>query len=240
MKINCIAIDDEPYALKIIEDYISRIPFLNLEATFNNALEPLEYLKEYPVDIIFLDIQMSGLTGVQFLKVLNKKPMVIFTTAYDSYAIQGFELDVVDYLLKPIEFERFLIAVEKASNRLNGKEHKEALSIPSHTNTFFFVKTGFKIQKVIFSEIKYIEGQGDYLKIVTVKEKIMTLQTYKDLEVILPKTKFIRVHKSYMIGVDHVKSIQKNRISIEDVIIPISETYKAVFNDFLKRQGLIG
>lgn len=240
MKINCIAIDDEPYALKIIEDYISRIPFLNLKATFNNALEPLEYLKEKPIDIIFLDIQMSGLTGVQFLKVLHKKPMVIFTTAYDNYALQGFELDVVDYLLKPIEFERFLIAVEKASNRLNGKEYKEVLSTPSYTNTYFFVKTGFKIQKVVFSEIKYIEGQGDYLKIVTVKEKIMTLQTYKDLEVILPKTKFIRVHKSYMIGIDHVKSVQKNRISIGDVIIPISETYKGAFNDFLKHQGLTG
>jgi DNA-binding LytR/AlgR family response regulator len=240
MKINCIAIDDEPYALKIIEDYINRIPFLCLESTFNNALEPLEYLKENPVDIIFLDIQMSGLTGVQFLKVLNKKPMVIFTTAYDSYALQGFELDVVDYLLKPIEFERFLIAVEKANNRLNGKENKEILLAPSNTNTYFFVKTGFKVQKVVFSEIKYIEGQGDYLKIVTVKEKIMTLQTYKDLEAVLPKTKFIRVHKSYMVGIDHVKSIQKNRISIGEVIIPISETYKVAFNDFLKHQGLIG
>jgi DNA-binding LytR/AlgR family response regulator len=239
MKMNCIAIDDEPYALKIIEDYVSRIPFLNLKATFNNALEPLKYLKENCIDVIFLDIQMSGLTGVQFLKVLHKQPMVIFTTAYDSYALQGFELDVVDYLLKPIEFERFLIAVEKANNRLNGKEHKEVTSTSLYTNTYFFVKTGFKIQKVIFSEIKYIEGQGDYLKIVTAKEKIMTLQTYKDLERVLPKTKFIRVHKSYMVGIDHVKSIQKSRIYIDDTIIPISETYKTVFNTFLKHQGLI-
>jgi DNA-binding LytR/AlgR family response regulator len=165
--------------------------------------------------------------------------MVIFTTAYDNYAIQGFELDAVDYLLKPIEFERFLVAIDKINSRLRGGKEAVPIGVPANSNTYFFVKTGFKIQKVNFADIKYIEGQGDYLKIVTTHEKIMTLQTYRDLKGVLPKTKFVRVHKSYMVGVDHIESIQKNRIIINDAIIPISETYKVVFNNFLKEKGLL-
>lgn len=242
MEISCIAVDDEPLALKIIEDHVVQIPFLKIQTTFSNALDCLKYLKENKVDLIFLDIQMEGLTGVQLLKVLKNRPLVVFTTAYDSYAIQGFELDVVDFLLKPIAFERFLAAVERVHDRLNGTIQKlsEATPTPKNTNDYFFVKTGFKIQRINFADIQYIEGQGDYLKIITADEKIMTLQSFKELSRTLPPNKFIRVHKSYMVGADYIDSIERNRILIGTEMIPVSETYRTVFNHFLKDNGLSG
>ncbi|MEM9673379.1 MAG: LytR/AlgR family response regulator transcription factor [Cyclobacteriaceae bacterium] len=240
MEIKCIAVDDEPLALKIIEDYVARIPFLKLQTTFSNALDSLEFLKDNSIDLVFLDIQMEGLTGVQLLKVLKNRPLVVFTTAYDSYALQGFELDVVDFLLKPIAFERFLSAVERVHDRLNGGNLNTLLtSIPTKPNDYFFVKTGFKIQKVNFTDIQYIEGQGDYLKIVTIHEKIMTLQSFKELSETLPSSKFVRVHKSYVVGIDHVHSIERNRITTASEIIPVSETYRLPFSQFLKDNGLV-
>ncbi|NTW31452.1 MAG: response regulator transcription factor [Bacteroidetes bacterium] len=242
MKIKCVAIDDEPLALEIIKDYCEKIPFLNLVKTFDNAIESIDYLKNNKIDLLFLDIQMEELTGIQLLNVLNPKPNVIFTTAYDSFAIQGFELDAVDYLLKPIAFERFLKAVNKVYEKLN-VEHlienkgKEA-TIYTPGDNYFFVKTEFRLEKVNFQDILYIEGMGDYLRIVTASKRIMTLQNFKKMEDLLPENKFYRVHKSYIIALDKIESIERNRIKIFDKLIPISDTYKKPFFDFLEKRKL--
>jgi len=166
MKINCIAIDDEPLALDIIKAYCSKVPFLNLAGTFSNAIDTLEYLRHNTVDLMFLDIQMEELTGIQLLNSLKNKPLVIFTTAYDQYAIQGFELDVLDYLLKPIPFERFVKGANKALELMQKEKsnapEKQERPVVSNTNTFFFVKTETRIEKVNSAEVLYVEGMGDY------------------------------------------------------------------------------
>lgn len=242
MKIKCIAVDDEPLALDIIEDYISKIPFLELMKTFTNALECIEYLKEEKVDLLFLDIQMEELSGIQLLNVLKERPEIIFTTAYDSYAVQGFDLDVTDYLLKPISFERFVKAVDKVYDKLAPKLFDQAkrddVSIYNPKNDFFFVKTEFRLQKVNFSEILYIEGMGDYLRIHTDKERIMTLQNFKNMESILPDSNFIRVHRSYIIALDKIESIERNRIRIKGELIPIGENFRNAFFSILNRMKL--
>jgi len=243
MKITCIAIDDEPLALEVIEDYIQKIPFLQLIRSFDNALDAMDFLRETPVDLLFLDIQMEELTGIQMLNILKPKPEVIFTTAYDQFALQGYELDVTDYLLKPISFERFVKAVDKVHERLcrqiNVKCTPEEVSIFNPKIDYFFIKSGFKLHKVSFDEILYIEGQGDYLKIVTPKARIMTLQTFKGIEEILPPGNFIRVHKSYIIALDKMESIEGNMIKVADKLIPIGESYKKSFQIVLERKKIV-
>lgn len=234
MKINCIAVDDEPLALEIIEDYIHKIPFLELMRSFHNAMDCIEYLKNNKVDLLFLDIQMEELTGIQLIKVLKERPEIIFTTAYDNYALQGYELDVTDYLLKPISFERFVKSVDKVYDKLAAKTQgkttsPQEVSIFNPKNDFFFVKTEFRLQKVDFKDILYIEGMGDYLRIVTTKERIMTLQNFKSMEEILPSSRFIRVHRSYIVSMDKILSIERNRIKIADQLIPVGENYKKTF-----------
>jgi len=242
MKIKCIAIDDEPLALEIIKDYSGKVPFLDLIKTFDNALESIDFLKKNKVDILFLDIQMEELTGIQLLNVLNPKPNVIFTTAYDSFAIQGFELDAVDYLLKPICFERFLKAVNKVYEKLNVEHLLESktkeITIYNPGDDYFFVKTEFRLEKVNFADILYIEGMGDYLRIVTPNKRLMTLQNFKKMESMLPDNKFYRVHKSYIVALDKIENIERNRIKITDKLIPISDTYKKPFFDFLGKRKL--
>jgi two-component system, LytTR family, response regulator len=243
MIIQCIAVDDEPLALDIIEDYIKKIPFLELKKTFVSAIECIDYLKHNKVDLLFLDIQMEELTGIQLLRVLKEKPEVIFTTAYDNYALQGFELDVTDYLLKPISFERFVKAVDKvyeklALQHLPNSIQKEAI-LPGKDNDFFFVKTEFRLQKVFLSDILYIEGMGDYLRIVTTKERIMTLQNFKKVEAVLPEPRFIRVHRSFMVALDKITSVERNRIKISDQLIPIGENYRKPFFTLLESKGLM-
>lgn len=174
MKISCIAIDDEPLALDIIRDYTQKVPFLDLVATFDNAIESIEYLKSNKVDLLFLDIQMDELTGIQLLNVLKEKPLVIFTTAYDSYAVKGYELDAIDYLLKPISLERFIKAADKVYDRLCKKQDQNTVVKEINTNgpsDYFFVKTEFHLEKLKFSEVLYIEGMGDYLMIHTHTKK---------------------------------------------------------------------
>ncbi len=243
MIINCIAIDDEPLALDILSAYVAKISFLKLQATFDNALQTLEYLKSNEVDLIFLDIEMDDLTGIQFLKVLKNRPHIIFTTAYENYALQGFELDAIDYLLKPISFERFVVAARKVYEKMAVHEaHKPVNDMDIIQNTregYIFIKTGFQLQKVNLADIQYIEGQGDYLKIVTVKEKIMTLQNFKNLKKALPLDEFVRVHKSYLVSLAHIQCIEKNRIKIGDIIIPISETYGKHFFHLLQDKNLL-
>jgi len=242
MRLKCIAIDDEPLALEIITDYISRVPFLELVHTFDNAIESIDYLKNNSVDLMFLDIQMESLTGTQLVKALTDKPEVIFTTAYDTYAVEGFELDAADYLLKPISFERFVKAVDKVYNRLRSdiaKQHYSEITIANPVENFLFVKTENRLQKVFFNDILYIEGQGDYLRIICRGSKIMTLQNFKTLEGILPADNFIRVHKSFMVAISKIESVTKNRIKIGNDTIPVSDTYRKSFYETIQDKGIV-
>lgn len=228
MKINCIVIDDELPAIEQMEEYITRIPFLNLLESFDNAIEPINFLKSNSVDLIFLDIEMEGFTGLQLIKTLQHKPKVILTTAYDQYAIEAFDLNVSDYLLKPISFERFIKAIDKIFDAYTETNIKTS-SEPVYKLDYFFVKTEFRMQRVDFKDILFIEGMNEYLRINTTKEKIMTLQNFKYFEEILPKHNFARVHKSYMVAINKIDSIEKNRIKIGEKLIPISNTYKGAF-----------
>lgn len=221
MRINCIIVEDEPLALKRTKEYVEKISYLNLLQSFDNGFEAIGFLNKHQVDLIFLDIKMDELTGIQLLESLEKKPYVIFTTAYSEYALKGYELNVIDYLLKPFTIERFIQAVEKVSIQLD----KTANS----NEDFFFVKTGYHIEKIFFDDILFIEGMRDYRNIQTATKKILTLQTFTELEQALPKSKFCRVHKSYIVTLNKIDLIERNRIKIKEILIPISETYKENF-----------
>lgn len=224
-KYKCIIIEDEPLALERTMDFAKRIPFLDLCATFDNALSGLAYIKSNQVDILFLDINMDELTGIELLESSKIDSQVIITTAYQEYALKGYELNVTDYLLKPFNFNRFLQAVNKAQENL--QQNNSAVS-----HEFIFVKTENRLEKINFDDIIYIEGMRDYRRIHTVNKKIMTLQNFKDLEKMIPSDLVCRVHKSYMVSLNRIDSIERGRIRIGAHIIPISETYKADF--FLK------
>jgi len=242
MNINCIAIDDEPLALDIIKDYCSRVPFLNLLHTFDNAVESIQFIHDNKVDLMFLDIQMEELTGLQLLNALNNRPYVILTTAYDNYAIQGFELDVLDYMLKPISFERFLKGVNRASERILPEMKEIArpeVHLPEHAEeSFFFVKTETRIEKVEASEVLYVEGMGDYWRIVTRSKRIMTLMNAKRIEEMLREPQFCRVHKSFFVAIDKISSIERNRIKISDQLIPVSDTYRSNFFTLIEKRKM--
>lgn len=227
MTINCIAVDDEPLALDIIRDYISQVPFLKLLKTFNDGISVLEYLASNRVDLIFLDIEMGGITGTQLLKTLQVKPRVIMTTAYRKYAVDAFDLDVTDYLLKPFSFERFLKAVEKASNLVIDTQ-KETVQPGVHKD-YFFVKSGYKMLKVNFKDILYIEGLSEYIIIKTTASNIITLQSFKNIEKILPENDFIRIHKSYLVAINKIESIEGQNLVIAKKELPIGNKYKKRF-----------
>ncbi|HEX7410802.1 MAG TPA: LytTR family DNA-binding domain-containing protein [Bacteroidales bacterium] len=242
MNINCIAIDDEPLALDIIKDYCSRVPFLNLLRTFDNAVESIQFIHDNKVDLMFLDIQMEELTGLQLLNALKTRPFVILTTAYDNYAIQGFELDVLDYMLKPISFERFLKGVNRASERIM-PEMREVIRQEIHPpdpaeESFFFVKTETRIEKVDASEVLYVEGMGDYWRIVTRNKRIMTLMNAKRIEDMLREPQFCRVHKSFFVAIDKINSIERNRIKIAVQLIPVSDTYRSNFFALIEKRKM--
>lgn len=233
MKITCIAVDDEPLALQKMHDYILRVGYLDLVAEFDNALEAIEFLKSNQVDLMFLDIQMEELTGIQMIEAMKEKPKVVFTTAYDEYAIKGYELDICDYLLKPISFSRFLQACEKIHGMLETggePEYKPVLTPADQVvSEFFFVKDGSVTQKVKMDDVLFVEGMKDYLRIHTVTNKIMTLLSFKKLEQSLTYPRFIRIHKSYLISVDKITSIERNRVKIGNEILPIGESYRRQF-----------
>lgn len=234
MKIRCITIDDEPPAIAQMEEYISRVPFLELIHTFDNGISAIEFLKENEIDLIFLDIEMEGFTGIQMLKVIKNKPFVILTTAYDQYAIQAFDLDVTDYLLKPISFERFFKSAEKIYDLMNEKKQQgisPVQTVSSEEKNYIFVKTEYRMQRVDFKDILYIEGLKEYLIIKMITGRVITLQSFKHMEEMLPTSNFIRVHKSYMVAIDKIEFIERNRIKISDKLIPIGDTYKKVFYD---------
>lgn len=222
--LRCIAVDDEPLALDIIEKYIERIADLKLVARCGSALEALEVLKQEEIDLIFLDIQMSDLTGIQFLKSLTNPPMVIFTTAYDQYALEGYDLDVVDYLLKPIPFDRFLKAANKASDLHNSAKTKS--DVGDSTRDFIFVRSDYQLVKINLSDILYIEGLKDYVKIFTGPKPIFSHQNLKSIEGKLPAKDFIRIHKSYIISINKIEVIQKNFVIVGGNEIPIGDSYR--------------
>lgn len=252
-KIRCLAVDDEPLALDILANYIQKIPNLSLVATCTEPLEALSLIQQGKVDLLFLDIQMPTLTGIQFLRVMNGKCKTILTTAYSEYALEGYEYDVADYLLKPISFERFLKAVQKAVEQLAvvseqssvgngqsliGSENSETLSSQTATQQqqldFIFVKTEYKIQKINLSDILYLEGLKDYVSIYTTKERILTLQTMKKMEEMLPSNRFVRVHKSYIVSLEKIETIERQRIFIGKNMIPVGDSFQ---KDFMKLIG---
>jgi DNA-binding LytR/AlgR family response regulator len=229
--IRCLVVDDEPLALDILEDYIKKVPFLTLVKTTTSAIEGLSLVQSGAIDLVFLDVQMPELTGIQFLKIINGKCDVILTTAYSQYALDGYDLDVVDYLLKPIAFDRFYKAAQKVL-QAKGNNHSsvpELQSVKQNNHDFIFIKTEHKIQKIYLDNILYIEGLKDYISIFTATERIITLQNMKKMEESLPAKSFIRVHKSYIISLGKIESIERSRIQIGDKIIPIGDTYRDYF-----------
>jgi len=244
MKINCIAIDDEPLALDIIKAYCAKVPFLNLVCQLSNAIDTLEYLRHNSIDLMFLDIQMEELTGIQLLNSLKNKPFVIFTTAYDQYAIQGFDLDVLDYMLKPISFERFVKGANKALEQMekqvsNSVSEKTEKPVATGGNSFFFVKTETRIEKVNAAEVLYVEGMGDYWRIVSKNRRIMTLMNAKGIEEILHEPSFCRVHKSFFVAIDKIEFVERKQIKIGEILIPISETYQKNFFELIEKYKIM-
>lgn len=228
--IRCLVVDDEPLALDILEDYISKVPFLTLVKTTTSAIEGLSLVQNDAIDLVFLDVQMPELTGIQFLKIINGKCDVILTTAYSQYALDGYELDVVDYLLKPIAFDRFYKAAQKVLQNSGNTNSLASEVLPAQKNhDFIFVKAEHKIQKIYLDDILYIEGLKDYISIFTKSERIITLQNMKKMEESLPSKSFIRVHKSYIIAFGKIESIERSRIQIGEKIIPIGDTYREYF-----------
>lgn len=234
--LQCLVIDDEPLAIKLLEDHISKVPFLKLAGSSSNPLEALIAFNQSPVDLIFLDIQMPQLNGVQFLQLLQNRAQVIITSAFQEYAIEGFEHNVVDYLLKPISFERFYRAVEKAWNLKHPAVHLPASpDIYPVTGGYIFVKVETKMVRVELDDILYVEGLKNYLSIYTKTQRILTLQSMKQLEETLPPNRFIRVHKSYMVALNKINTIERQEIMINNTIIPIGSTYADNFFAMLSK-----
>ncbi|WP_131537120.1 LytR/AlgR family response regulator transcription factor [Pedobacter nototheniae] len=231
--INCLAIDDEPLALNLLADNISKIPFLNLVASCDDAFSANKIMQEQPIDLIFIDIQMPGITGLQFIQSLVKKPMIILVTAYKQYALDGFAMDVLDYLMKPVSMDRFMKACNKAKDLYELKQPTEHLA--SAKQEYMFVNVGYSLMKIIFNDITYIEGLKDYVQIHlsnTPKAAIVRV-SMKNMEEQLPNY-FERIHKSYIINIKQVTSIRKNSVFIQDRELSVSDSYKFVIEKLLK------
>jgi len=226
MKIECIAIDDEQFALDTLAKHCVDVPFLNLVATFSDPYEAICYLKSHNPDLIFLDIQMPDISGINIAKDLQNKPMVIFTTAHSRYALDGFNLNALDYLLKPFDFQRFFKAVEKAKERFEFQTLHKSLK---ENNEFIIIKVEYKNVKVFISDILYIEALDNYSKIYTYQKKILTLQNLRGLESILPENGFIRVHKSYIASISKISHFTREQVVIADKILPVGRTYSESF-----------
>jgi two-component system, LytTR family, response regulator len=239
---NCIIVDDEPLAQQVIEQYVQSIPFLALLCKCSSSFEAFDILRSKKVDLIFLDIHMPKLSGIDFISSLDNKPYFIFTTAYSEHAVEGFNLNAVDYLLKPIPFERFLKAVNKAHELFTLRNSKrEFMPVEPEfkkTDGFIMVKSDYQTQKIAINDIIYIEGLKDYVKIYIASGKtIVTLNSLKNMADKLPSDVFIRVHKSYIVSINKINSIVRNRIIIGEKWIPIGENYKPMFNDTIRKHG---
>jgi DNA-binding LytR/AlgR family response regulator len=246
MKINCLVVDDELLARRLLSDYISKIPGLNLVAACSGAIEAQGILLDQKIDLMFLDIQMPELTGIAFLQSLSQKPVTIFTTAYTDYALKGYELSVLDYLVKPISFERFFQAVNRASEYISHLQQKPERGGSPDQNTiqqapsqdFIFVKSDYKIHKIHYDDIDYIEAYGEYILLFSGKDKVMTLVPLGKIEGLLPSTRFMRVHRSFIINFSKIDSIEGNTILLKGNEIPISKTYRETFMKLVNRDQL--
>jgi len=227
---NTIIIDDEMPAIKILSQFTAKIPFLNVKAITTNPFEVLEVLSKEKIDLLFTDIEMPDLSGVELVRSLEQKPFVIFTTAYENYALKGYELDVVDYLVKPIRFERFLKAVNKANNLFNLKHQLGA----KRQIEYLTIKVEYKTVKIALDDIIYIEGLKDYVKIFTTKTMHLTRLNLKGIESKLPVSNFYRIHRSYIVALSKIESYQKSQVLIRDKIIPIGDSYRDNFLDIVK------
>ncbi|GAB3296006.1 LytR/AlgR family response regulator transcription factor [Hymenobacter tenuis] len=242
--LRCLLVDDEPLALRLLTSYVERVPFLELAGTCRSALEAMTVLQQEPVDVLFLDIQMPDLTGVEFVRSMQPQALVIFTTAYESYALEGFNLNAVDYLVKPIAFERFVKAAQKAQDRLAPKPAEPAASLPAPpapappAEDYIFVKADYHTQRLNLRDIRYLEGLKDYIKIYAGGKPILTLNSLKAFEDRLPSQDFVRVHRSYIVALAHIDSIRKNRIYMGETIIPIGDSYADAFHKLIEERNM--
>ncbi|SDH56448.1 LytR/AlgR family response regulator transcription factor [Winogradskyella thalassocola] len=238
-KITCSIVDDEPMALNLVESYVEKTPFLDLKNKFSSAIEAMEVLKSNPVDLLFLDIQMPDLTGIEFSKMLPKETRVIFTTAFDHYALEGFKVEAIDYLLKPFDYAEFLAAANKANTWFELVKGKRE-SILSKEKEFLFVKSEYKQLRVKLADVLYFEGLKDYIKI-WLKDNpkpILTLMSLKSLEEELPESQFMRVHRSFIVSLHNIDVIERSQIIINEQRITVSEQYKSKFLEFINNNSL--
>jgi DNA-binding LytR/AlgR family response regulator len=238
MNYNCLIVDDERPALKLLKAYINKLPYLQLADSSENAMQAISALQKHEVDILFLDIQMPDLTGLDLLKVLKIKPQVILTTAYREYAVEGFELDVTDYLVKPFSFERFVQATQKAIERLQSKNASPTPPVSNPDNQskddHFFVRTNYKMEKVEFKNIRFIKSMREYVSIYTTSQRFMVNQTMNKMETELPSDQFMRVHRSYIVALSQIQKIEGNQIVMKDEKIPIGASYRKAFFDKIR------
>lgn len=238
--LTCLIVDDEPLARNLLTEYVRKTPFLKLEKACSSPLEAIEILHRQPPDILFLDVQMPEITGIGLLKSLSVKPYVILTTAYSEYALEGYELDVMDYLLKPITFERFLKAAERALSRKRpaaaeptAAAEPAAVAASEARADYIFVKDGLSLVKVRLADILYVEGMKDYVAIHTPAKKVVTLLRLKNLEQMLPADRFARIHHSYIVAFDWIEAVHKEWVQVGKAQLPISATYQKPFRDFI-------
>lgn len=238
MNIRCVAVDDEPLALNVLSGYIEKTPFLELAEKFTNPVKAFNYLSENETDLLFIDIQMPDLSGLEFVSRLKSKPVLIFTTAYSEYAIEGFRSDAVDYLLKPIDYPDFLKAVTKARDLIISRNNTAKVQ---SSKDFLFIKSEYKTIRINFDDIKYIRGMSEYVKIHLVHGKpIMSLLSLKSLESTLPESMFMRVHKSFIVNLNKIVVIEHNEIVYDDgTVIPVSNQYKDKFQEFIDKNFFV-
>ena len=236
--IRCIAIDDEPLALKQIADYISKTPFLELAGLCESALQALELLDKTPVDLMFVDVNMPDLSGMDFVKTLENPPFIVFVTAYSEYALEGFRVDAIDYLLKPISYSDFLQSANKVKAWFDAMQQKPA-EVMSNKD-FLFIKSEYKILRINFDDIKYIEAMSEYIRIHLVNSKpVMTQLSMKSIENQLPEDRFMRVHRSFIINLSKISVIERNRIIFDGTVyIPVSDQYKSKFQNYIEKNFL--
>jgi DNA-binding LytR/AlgR family response regulator len=226
--IRCLAVDDEPLALELLEDNISKVPFLQLIAACDNVMDAMKVMEKEKIDLIFLDIQMPGLTGLQFIESMTEKPMIILITAYKQYALEGYNLDVTDYLVKPVSLDRFIKACNKAKQLFELKSNQKNTNSPSANPGYFFVNADYSLVKINTADVIYIEGLKDYIKIhlKSAQHPVVTRMPMKAIEEELPANQFIRIHKSYIVSVSYITSIRKSSVFIDSLELPLSDTYR--------------
>lgn len=236
--INCLVVDDEKYSLELLKTYIQEIPFLNCIQYVNNPYDAIKWVNKEKVDLIITDIEMPGLSGIQLLNCLNQEPMRVICTAHDKYAIEGYGLDVIDYLLKPVRFDKFLKAMVKAQDVYQYRQSKGNAGIQTKeaiSNRCIFVKVDYKTIRIELSDILFVEGMKDYVRIHTADKTHTSLMSLKSVESILPVESFVRVHRSYIVSINKINAIERNRIFIGNKIIPISSNQKEVFDKAINR-----